>query len=483
MNSRLSPRNRLRTGLKLSLGKKILIGIGIFVFLAGIGLVIFLTSGPAKKSQAEVQTNNEPSSNNAHFDASPGSYIDFGAAANATCFPDLVNSRYLTITMWVKWEDKSAAGVSGWANLFTLNDSTGNGDNGVFWVQHNDDNTRFEFALTTTGSGRQFIYSNTVPAEGQWYHLACVYDGNPSRKRMMIYVNGVLEATKNNISGTIAGFSPSTRLNMGRWSNPQNNFRHFNGNLDEVSIWKVALTASQVAGMMSNPESVTGNSYNSNGLISYWNFDDMTANSLGPCINNGLPGSGVALPVELISFAGQKSGRAVNLHWATASEHNNYYFFVERSPDMINFEEIGGVYGAGESNTLRQYTLSDDSPAEGMNYYRLRQIDYDGKFTYSHVIVVNMSGGEMGDAGSLNAGPNPFSDRLYLNYTANSSGPVYIQMFNTSGMLLREEEAHALEGSNTLMLETLNNLQEGHYLVCIRQNQSRTPCVKVIKAG
>ncbi len=104
-------------------------------------------------------------------------------------------------------------------------------------------------------------------------------------------------------------------------------------------------------------------------------------------------GSGTALPVELVSFTGEKQGENVVLRWRTGSETNNAYFAVERSVSGVNFQEIGRVAGQGTSTTARDYTFADSRPPEGLVYYRLRQTDGDGSYTYSPVIAVDAGPG------------------------------------------------------------------------------------------
>lgn len=135
--------------------------------------------------------------------------------------------------MWVRWSDKNAAGVGEWANLVTMADSTGSGDNGVFWVQHSQTNSKFEFAINTTS--RDYLQSNTTPLNNVWYHIAMVYDGSLASGNMKIYVNGVLDASRNK-TGNIRTFPSPSRLNFGRWPNAGNNYRRFNGKMDEITV-------------------------------------------------------------------------------------------------------------------------------------------------------------------------------------------------------------------------------------------------------
>jgi hypothetical protein len=96
----------------------------------------------------------------------------------------------------------------------------------------------------------------------------------------------------------------------------------------------------------------------------------------------------VTLPVELFSFYGESSGGINHLHWSTASELNNRYFEVERSSDGENFESIGTVNGMGNSTHLVNYAFDDRDWIGHMNYYRLRQVDFDGSFRFSDVIII-----------------------------------------------------------------------------------------------
>ncbi|NQX97131.1 MAG: T9SS type A sorting domain-containing protein [Flavobacteriales bacterium] len=98
----------------------------------------------------------------------------------------------------------------------------------------------------------------------------------------------------------------------------------------------------------------------------------------------------VPLPITLLNFDGEKQNNKTNLlKWATSSEINNDFFTLEKSANAINFNEIGTVSGAGNSNTQISYQFIDDAPFNGMNYYRLKQTDFDGGFEYFNTIALN----------------------------------------------------------------------------------------------
>lgn len=111
-----------------------------------------------------------------------------------------------------------------------------------------------------------------------------------------------------------------------------------------------------------------------------------------------------ALPVALLSFEANAQGRQAVLNWTTTAELNNDRFEVERSADVLNWEKLGTVKGMGNSNATNNYQLTDEAPALGINYYRLKQVDFDGTYTYSQVKALSF---EENFAATLTAYPNP----------------------------------------------------------------------------
>ncbi|WP_375443371.1 T9SS type A sorting domain-containing protein [uncultured Fibrella sp.] len=94
------------------------------------------------------------------------------------------------------------------------------------------------------------------------------------------------------------------------------------------------------------------------------------------------------LPVTLASFTAKATNLMARLDWTTASEIANAHFDIERSLDAQTFTRIGHVVGQGTTTTRQQYSFSDETPASGANYYRLKQVDADGTFSYSPIRAV-----------------------------------------------------------------------------------------------
>lgn len=104
---------------------------------------------------------------------------------------------------------------------------------------------------------------------------------------------------------------------------------------------------------------------------------------------SGVPDLAVTLPIELISFTGEKNGNNNILIWETSSEHNNDFFTIEKTTDGTNYEVVGTIDGAGNSGSYLQYMLTDYDVREVINYYRLKQTDFDGKYTFTNDISID----------------------------------------------------------------------------------------------
>jgi hypothetical protein len=165
------------------------------------------------------------------------------------------------------------------------------------------------------------------------------------------------------------------------------------------------------------------------------------------------------LPVELIHFSARARGREVLLEWATASERNSDFFAVERSGDGTRFTEIGRVAGAGNSTELKEYDFVDERPAAGVNYYRLRQVDFDGAYEYSPVRVVDM--GRPTDFGAT-VFPNPASESFTLAFRQELSVRGRAMLFNSMG---RQIAAYDLPAGIAEFNIPVVNLPAGTYVV------------------
>ncbi|MHA4810106.1 discoidin domain-containing protein [Flavitalea flava] len=171
-------------------------------------------------------------------------------------------------------------------------------------------------------------------------------------------------------------------------------------------------------------------------------------------------GQSTVLPVKLISFTGRNiNDQYVALQWATATEQNNDHFEVERkNPDGLYYRTIAEVKGAGNSEVPQQYTAEDHNPNPGLNFYRLKQVDLDGRFAYSPVILIRY---DKQPAPLLF--PNPASTSF--NVVAGLQPVKEVSVFDVSG----RNVLRMLNGSGTSsVVVSCDKLTAGIYIVQIK---------------
>jgi len=540
-----------------------------------------------------------------------GNALSFNGNSSYVSFTNndlgLGSGNKLTVMAWVKWNASSPAG--NWANIITLNRNTASGDQGQFWFQHNSSNTRFEFAVQNASGSRVFVQNNTDLVIGQWYHIAGTYDG----ANVKLYVNGVFQ-NQTALTGNIAAYQSDYRFQIGRWAFSGNSYRYFNGLIDEVSVWNVALTQTQIQSMMCSKLSGT-----ESGLKYYTRFSEASGTSITDLSGNGRTGtnnsasivtsgapvgdasiyaSGVSslslrhnttndsiyvngfsatptaivlyridttmnvttppsgitslathhyygvfivnnsavsytvnlnyngfpgqpagqfarlaqrsnnassswnnlsasnnytqkiisktaqsgsyeyalafstisvLPIELVSFTAEEKEHYNSIQWSTASEQNNAYFQIEKSNDGIHFESIAKIEGAGNSNTTLEYAYNDVDIAAGVCYYRLKQVDFDGAFTYSNVRTIQRE-----TTLQVHAYPNPCATTLQLSIPQESN----IEMIRLRDLSGRVFLAFTPDAMN--MQLDLSSYANGIYLLEVYQN-NQIEIIKIVK--
>ena len=164
------------------------------------------------------------------------------------------------------------------------------------------------------------------------------------------------------------------------------------------------------------------------------------------------------LPVELTSFSAKPaSKRSVMLEWATASEDNNDFFAIEHSRNGVDFEEVDYVQGAGTTLVPQSYSYLHEQPAKGSNYYRLKQMDYDGAFSYSPIEVVNFQADNR-----LVVTPTLARQHIEVSVSEEvSEQGGLLQVFDLSG---RQVISTSLNGDANQRIN-ISELPNGHYFV------------------
>lgn len=172
------------------------------------------------------------------------------------------------------------------------------------------------------------------------------------------------------------------------------------------------------------------------------------------------------LPIELTAFNLKKNGNSVDVNWTTATETNNDYFTIERSKDLEHYEAIHQLPGSGDSYTSKNYSYTDKNPLSGLSYYRLKQTDKDGEFTYSEVKAVSFQRQLTGVAVS----PVPTQNNISLTFTANEDGAFTLNIYNASGTLMLSKNVQVLNGNNENTID-VSELPQGIYQLMLSNGQ------------
>jgi uncharacterized repeat protein (TIGR03803 family) len=139
------------------------------------------------------------------------------------------------------------------------------------------------------------------------------------------------------------------------------------------------------------------------------------------------------LPVQFITFTAQNKGQSVLLSWQTASEQNSDHFEIERSTNGNNFAAIGKVAAGNTTNNVSAYHFSDEHPYKGTNFYRLKEVDVDGTYLYSRIVLINF-----GQPGKFTINPNPVINRLIIKLQQGSHF-VSASLFDASGRFISKQ--------------------------------------------
>ena len=139
-----------------------------------------------------------------------------------------------------------------------------------------------------------------------------------------------------------------------------------------------------------------------------------------------------ALPVELVDFKGSLSYNKISLNWETTTEVNNSGFDIQKSSNTYDWETIEFVKGQGNSLLSNSYQSYDISPRNGINYYRLKQIDFDGQFTYSNILAVEYEEANP----KLAVYPNPSRGNLNIEISNTEGQDVDVQIVDLQGRLI-----------------------------------------------
>ena len=163
------------------------------------------------------------------------------------------------------------------------------------------------------------------------------------------------------------------------------------------------------------------------------------------------------LPVELTEFTARTDDQATFLNWQTATEENNDYFSIEHSLDGNTFKEIGQVNGNGTTSLGQDYSFIHKNPAKDLNYYRLKQFDFDGAFDYSQIRVVKVR-----KENSIQVFPTYAFEQITIDLAEATKEKTVIRVYDVMGRMVLSKSLEAEIQGDKL---NITDLAKGHYFI------------------
>lgn len=216
-----------------------------------------------------------------------------------------------------------------------------------------------------------------------------------------------------------------------------------------VSRWNGAQWVSHGNGGTSGTNS-DGNVVSSAAITDFSPFTIGSSSTLNP------------LPVDLLSFNALPLNNVVKVMWTTANEIDNDYFMIEKSMDAKAWENLGRVEGAQNTNAIQQYALIDNHPADGIQYYRLKQVDINGSFNYSNIVPVKFNSDDVTE--TIRIVPNPAN--AIVNVVLTDDADASLTIFNSLGQSMLNINAQ----SSNLISFDISALNNGVYTLQLVQN-------------
>lgn len=184
------------------------------------------------------------------------------------------------------------------------------------------------------------------------------------------------------------------------------------------------------------------------------------SNLIGPAQNT--VSVSLTLPVALLSFNAAWQNETVKLNWSVTNDVNSGVTDIERSTGAGAFVKIGELPAAGSSSSVQSYSFTDVLPATGANKYRLKLTDRDGHYKYSPIVLLTK---KQSGITLVNSFPNPLTDELNIQVTADKSQPVQLRLTDITGRIVLTRNENCVQGTNTVILNNLSTLRAGTYLL------------------
>lgn len=364
-------------------------------------------SGPASVTATAVSTSYTTNNANAaskalQFGGALTSYIDFTDNGNL----DFAGTSNFTVSFSFFFNGSTTSGL--------IDNCLNYGGWGVWLWSTVAGTWNLQFNYKNNSVGSAAATNFTI---GTWHHVAAVRNNGT----ISLYIDGAFR-----LSATEGTTAPTYPINMiagamayGSFSPPR--YNAYGGKIDEIRVYNRALSAAEIAG-----------------LTPY------------------------SLPLKMGDFTAVKKSTGIQLNWETLTEQNTSHFDVERSTDGTHFSYLGRVNAAGNSADKKTYSFTDASPANGINFYRLKMTDLDGSNSYSRIIAVRNSNANM----DLQLFPNPANDVLQIQIPSNRKEAATLMITDATGKTVLKKSIQLNEGQNSISLP-VTQLSKGLYYLAI----------------
>ncbi|MEI6508743.1 MAG: T9SS type A sorting domain-containing protein, partial [Bacteroidota bacterium] len=410
----------------------------------------FITEAGWDAAVIEVSTNG--GTNWKRVDSTLGTGTNFNSPNSYSWYNNTSTSGPMVPSKWSGNSNLLASNVSNWLLSQTrltgmagqsnvkirirfASDASGNDDGWAF------DDVRV-VALTTPTTQASAVTINTITATSM--HVSWT-NGNGSSRMVVAYPTSSIGVDPSNWKM----YNSSTAFRSGD-STGTDNFVIYNGTGSTVTTTALTLFTNY-----------TFNVYEYNGSLMHVIFN-----------TPGTSNSATTLPVKLLSFTGSKMNEDVLLNWKTSTEINNSGFEIERSIDGSHFEFVKFVRGAGNSSTVKNYNAIDEKAFDLNNasvlYYRLKQIDVDGKFEYSKIITVRKS--DISVKNNINVYPNPSNGLFNIGIVSATEGQATVIITDVKGQEISSSIVQLSKGLTTSQSDVLKSVSNGIYFVKVIMN-------------
>lgn len=356
--------------------------------------------------------------------------------------------------------------------------------------------------MNATGN---YVESDVLVPLDTWTHIAVVFEDHECAYTTKLYINGALDK-KGDIDYLIGNSDAALRIGFLNFYVPlvdgstDGRARYFKGSMDEIRVWEGVRSRSEIGANLYHE--LSGDE---EGLVAYYPFNegtpeedntalstitDKTSNGhTGTLINFDGTGTdsnwGYGAPVNALDADGNGIGdvcegilsldwltftatltddKQSNLKWMTAQEQNVAYYEVERSSDGRNWSVIGEVEATNKSGQ-QQYQFTDDEPVMGMNFYRIRELATDDKFSFSDIQTVKV----VTEQQEFEVYPNPTTDLTTIAYQLDRPTAVSIELYDVSGRRIAHPVDEKVKEAGTYQVDIqAGQFPKGLYIVMLR---------------